>query len=78
MSKVGGGNGVASGSFYHSERHGDHIDHRWSNVSLCEVNRARTAVGSPPLTWCNTLARTAQKWATVLEMDGCKMEHSTQ
>lgn len=53
------------------------IDPEWRNVSLCEVNRERAKVGSAPLAWDDNLARTATKWATVLQMDGCHMEHST-
>jgi pathogenesis-related protein 1 len=46
-------------------------------IILDEVNRVRSEVGSPPLTWDDKLANTAQKWATVLQMDGCHMQHST-
>lgn len=53
------------------------IDAEWRNVSVCEMNRERALVGSAPLVWDEDLARTADKWATVLQMDGCHMEHST-
>jgi hypothetical protein len=53
------------------------IDAEWRNISICEMNRERALVGSPPLVWDDALARTADKWATVLQMDGCHMEHST-
>ena len=53
------------------------IDAEWRSISVCEMNRERALVGSPPLVWDDALARTADKWATVLQMDGCHMEHST-
>lgn len=38
-------------------------------------NRYRAAVGVPPLTWSNDLARYAQQWAERLADRGCRMAH---
>ena len=39
-------------------------------------NRARRAVGVPPLQWSAQLAATAQSWANRLGGEGCAMRHS--
>jgi uncharacterized protein YkwD len=39
-------------------------------------NRARHAVGVPPLQWSSRLAATAQGWANRLRSESCEMRHS--
>ncbi|NDY91258.1 CAP domain-containing protein [Ideonella livida] len=41
-----------------------------------EHNRWRTRVGVPPLRWSETLAASAQRWATRLATQGCQLQHS--
>jgi pathogenesis-related protein 1 len=43
---------------------------------LAGHNRARAALGEPPLLWSPSLAATAQSWAQHLRAEQCNMRHS--